>query len=251
MDIEYFEFCRRQARSCDRIHYLAGLLSPREHQAAYFALTAFYGEVTSISHKVSQPLAGELRLQWWRESLCGARAQETSANPLAAALQRLIETHPLTPEAFEPLLSAQALRFYANTPTSPEAELEGFRQRRSAFYSLLAQIIEPTPECGKHKETFACTARICAVVDHIQQLAVSDASHHDHLLETADALQKDYRNFCHLARDVTKPHRRFVLPAVLAPIYLRALKSPRISPALMPSQIQIQWHYTKALFFWP
>ncbi len=76
-----------------------------------FALYAFNAEVARIGDHVSQPILGDIRLQWWIDALKGERAGEVLANPTAAALLETIEKFDLPREKLLDLLEARRLRF--------------------------------------------------------------------------------------------------------------------------------------------
>jgi 15-cis-phytoene synthase len=78
-----FEICLSTLRETDRDRYLACLLSPAEKRGALAALYAFHAEIARVRDVIQQPLAGEIRLQWWRDLLDGKAQGEASANPVA------------------------------------------------------------------------------------------------------------------------------------------------------------------------
>jgi phytoene synthase len=57
-------------------------------------------------------LAGEIRLQWWREVLGGERAGEASANPVAAALLATVRDCALATEPLLALIDTHAFDLY-------------------------------------------------------------------------------------------------------------------------------------------
>lgn len=63
------EQCRDTARRHDRPHYLAALFLPARARDRAFAGIAFNHELSRIAHVVSEPLLGEMRLQWWRDAV--------------------------------------------------------------------------------------------------------------------------------------------------------------------------------------
>src|SRR3546814_8066529 len=74
----------------DPDRYLASLFAPEAQREDLFALYAFNYEVAKTAEVVSEPMIGQIRLQWWRESLAGiyegrARQHEV-VQPLAHAV---------------------------------------------------------------------------------------------------------------------------------------------------------------------
>lgn len=79
---------RKAARDLDRDRYLAALLAPTEARDALMLVAAFHGEVARIPLSVHEPAMGEIRMQWWRDALDPASAQETTGAPVADAMRR-------------------------------------------------------------------------------------------------------------------------------------------------------------------
>ncbi|MBL4756133.1 MAG: squalene/phytoene synthase family protein [Rhizobiales bacterium] len=82
-------------RASDKDHYLATLLAPVRLRGHLFALHSFDLEIQAIPDKVHEPLAGEIRIQWWRDWLQEYRGKGQSGNPVADSLHTAIETFGL------------------------------------------------------------------------------------------------------------------------------------------------------------
>lgn len=78
---------RRAARDLDRDSYLAALLAPPAARDRLLALAAFHGEIARIPASVREPTMGAIRLQWWRDQLDAASADEGSGSPVADGLR--------------------------------------------------------------------------------------------------------------------------------------------------------------------
>lgn len=61
--------CAQIVRDGDRDRYLTALFAPPVLRQRLFALYAFNVEMARVAEVVSEPMLGEIRLQWWRESL--------------------------------------------------------------------------------------------------------------------------------------------------------------------------------------
>ncbi len=79
-------------RAGDKDRYLATLLAPAHLREHLFALHCFDLEIQAISDRVVEPLAGEIRIQWWRDWLLEYRRKGQSGNPVADSLHMAIET---------------------------------------------------------------------------------------------------------------------------------------------------------------
>ena len=76
-----FAHCAGMVREEDRPRYTARLFLPVPAREAALALDAFRLETLKIPFLTSEPGPGEIRLQWWREVIEGARAAEAAAAP--------------------------------------------------------------------------------------------------------------------------------------------------------------------------
>src|SRR5689334_20676146 len=61
-------------RRHDRDRYQTALFAPADRRDALFALYAFNYEVARVRENVSQPMLGQIRLQWWREVIAASYA---------------------------------------------------------------------------------------------------------------------------------------------------------------------------------
>jgi phytoene synthase len=88
-----FEHCRRVVAETDKERYWATLYAPADRRGALYALYAFDHEISRVASVVREPMAGEIRLQWWRDVVEGRRDEEALANPVAAALLDVISRY--------------------------------------------------------------------------------------------------------------------------------------------------------------
>lgn len=136
-------FCANQVRARDFTSYAASLFVPPEPRRAWLALAAFNAEVATVREHVSQPLPGEIRLQWWRDTLTGAeRAQEgVQGNPIAAELLKAVAKYDLPIEALVRLIDAHVFDVY-DDPMPDMAALEAHcRDTSAALYALRAKVL--------------------------------------------------------------------------------------------------------------
>ena len=85
--------CDSLLQSHDPDRWLACRFIPVRHRAALVALYAFNADVARIRSVISEPLAGEMRLQYWRDVLNGP--DQDHANPLASALWAVLKRYQL------------------------------------------------------------------------------------------------------------------------------------------------------------
>jgi 15-cis-phytoene synthase len=97
-----------EARRHDPDRYLCALLAPAERRHALLTLALLNHELARIPEIVSQPMAGMIRLQWWREALeeiiSGRPARR---HPVVAALSAVVEAGVVDPHALQALIDAR------------------------------------------------------------------------------------------------------------------------------------------------
>jgi phytoene synthase len=134
---ESFSYCERLVREEDRDRFLATLFAPAHARPALFAIYAFDIEIAHISSRVSEPLAGEVRLQWWRDIITGVSLEQAAGSPVAAALVETIERHALPEQIFFELIEAQRDALYRK-PVETIAEFEEWSAKTSGGVFALA-----------------------------------------------------------------------------------------------------------------
>ena len=112
--------------------YTALLFLPAAVRPFAAAIYAFDDEINKIAQLASEPMPGEIRLQWWREIVGGERSGEGQANPLAKALLETIATHALPEQVFLRYLDAKAFDLY-NDPMPDVVSLEAYLGETESF----------------------------------------------------------------------------------------------------------------------
>ena len=134
------DFCTELVRSHDFARYASTLFVPAEQRRPLLAVYAFNIEISRVRHQVSQPMPGEIRLQWWTDLLAGRGHGGVEGNPVAAELMLAIRNARLPIEQFSRLIEEHQFDLY-NDPMPTMAALEGYIQDTfSALFSLAARI---------------------------------------------------------------------------------------------------------------
>jgi phytoene synthase len=143
-----YAHCEALVRGADKDRFLAGLYAPATKRQHLYALYAFAHEIARVADMARQPMAGEIRLQWWRDALLGQRRGEVLANPVAAALLDTIHDCALPTEPLIELIDAHAFDLYDEAMPGL-AELDSHARRTAgALFALGTKILgsrdEPT-----------------------------------------------------------------------------------------------------------
>ena len=136
-------FCARLVREHDFDLYASTLFVAPEIRRALLALYAFNVEVVRIRDVVSQPLPGEVRLQWWRDAVTGDGHGGVEGNPVAAELLTALRHFLLPVDRVTRLIDEHQFDLY-NDPMPTMAALDGYLgDTRGALFALSARIVAP------------------------------------------------------------------------------------------------------------
>jgi 15-cis-phytoene synthase len=147
-------FCADLVRGHDFIRYASALFAPADQRRGLLALYAFNVEIGRIRDQVSQPLPGEIRLQWWTDMLTDRDQDQdhggAEGNPVAAELLRAIDAFRLPIEPLSRLIEEHQFDLY-NDPMPTLAALEGYvTDTSSALFALAARVAGPASTEVEH-----------------------------------------------------------------------------------------------------
>jgi len=133
--------CAELVRAHDFTRYASTLFVSAPARRALLALYAFNVEICRVHTQVSQPLPGEMRLQWWRDTLAGQGHGGVEGNPIAAELLMAVQSYRLPVERLSRLIEEHQFDLY-NDPMPTMAALEGYiNDTSSALFSLAAAVM--------------------------------------------------------------------------------------------------------------
>jgi phytoene synthase len=144
----HYRHCESVVREADRDRYIASLFAPAERRPHLHALYAFDRELSLVPHRVREALAGEMRLQWWRDALAGDARGDTAAHPIAAALIDTVAQCGLPTEPLDALIDARAHELYEEPFATIEDCAAYGRQTASMVLGLAARILDPAAAVG-------------------------------------------------------------------------------------------------------
>jgi phytoene synthase len=170
------EFCAQLVRAHDFTRYASTLFMPATQRRALLAIYAFNVEISRVREQVSQPLPGEMRLQWWTDMLAGRGHGGVEGNPVAAELKLAIQNWPLPVERLSRLIDEHQFDLY-NDPMPTMAALEGYiNDTSSALFSLGAGIAGPQSDDIEHLEHLARHAGLAQGITQVMKALPLDAS---------------------------------------------------------------------------
>jgi NADH dehydrogenase [ubiquinone] 1 alpha subcomplex assembly factor 6 len=147
-------YCAAQVREHDPDRYLATLFAPADAREALFVLYAFDHEIGRVRRIVSEPMAGLVRLQWWRDALDGVAAGKPSAHPVVEALHAGWAHFAPLRSRLDAAIDARDLELSAEPP----ADLAALEERLGSSWgettlgalNLLGVAEEPAHAAGRH-----------------------------------------------------------------------------------------------------
>ena len=240
-------------RRYDRDRFVTALFASPERREDLFTLYAFNTEIARIRETVSEPMLGQIRLQWWRDTLdCLCRGDATH-HPLADELSGLIRRQSLPRPLFDRLIEARELDMQDQPPESL-AHLKLYVEDSSAGLTELAALVlggedAATQEAARHvgqawglvgllrAHPFAIKARRLYLPVKEKGLDVEDVLAGEAspgLIELSEQIARTAAH--HLAearklrRQVSRAAIPALLPAKLADFYLVRLKKARFDP---------------------
>lgn len=127
------------ARAGDEDRWLAAGYAAGEARRRLLALYAFHAELARIPAMVSEPLLGEMRLQWLRDALRDLRAGEAvSGHPVFEALAATDLLAAPAADALGQAINARARLLYAEDPFRDADDLADWLMRAESYLDRLA-----------------------------------------------------------------------------------------------------------------
>jgi 15-cis-phytoene synthase len=133
--------CEALVRESDKDRYLSSLFLPAEIRPHAFAILAFNLEIARVRERAVEPLAGEVRLQWWRDVFADNAAGAVEANPVAAALLATMKQYKLPAAPFERLIEAREFDLYDDAMPSTAAFEAYVRLTTSSLFEQIGRLL--------------------------------------------------------------------------------------------------------------
>lgn len=141
MSVDSFAHATEALRAGDHDRYLSTLVLDDKARNAVTALYAFNADVAAIRERVSSPVPGEVRLQWWSDALTGEGHGAVRQNPVADALLQTVERYNIPTGTLLRLIGARRFDLY-DDPMPDLQTFEGYAgETTSTLYQLAAMIL--------------------------------------------------------------------------------------------------------------
>lgn len=135
-------YCATQVRRDDHDRFLTALFAPAAIREDLFALYAFNLELAKTREQVSEAILGEIRLQWWRETVDEIFAGKRRDHPVVEALADAVETHELDRGLLDRLIDARAADLTDDPPADTAALEDYARCTSSSLMQLALEVLD-------------------------------------------------------------------------------------------------------------
>ncbi len=227
--------------------YYAALLASSAQRDDLVALAAFTGEIEHVTAAVTEPLMGEIRIQWWRDALKLPTGERTGS-PIADAFIDVVRRRSLARGDIEGYLDAHAAALAA-PPENIGEELRYAEERELGPFRLAAAICDVALD-----EAAAKALRESARAYGIARYAYAQwgpMSGGGEIAEIAEFTARSNRALAAFRsyKPLSTGFLTAMLPVALVEPYLQALKSvslapPRNAAAITP--LRRMWCLAKA-----
>jgi len=215
-------------RRADPDRYLAALFAPADKRPLLHALYAFNIETARVADTVREPMMGEIRLEWWRETLMGAREGRPRNHDVARALADMLGAVDLPAERFEAMIAARGFDSSSEVFTDRMA-VEAYCDATSGNLMRLAARI-----LGRDGDTLAREAGIAYALAGILRSIPHNAARHKSFLPQSLMLSVG------LTKDAFfVSHERDKVKAVVAQVALWAREHLAGARTLRPGRAEL------------
>ncbi len=239
---ETYAFCETRLKEGNYPAWLAALFAPADKRPWLHALGAFAIDIAEVRGKVREPLAGELRLQWWTDAIEGEARGDVRGHPIASALIDCIHRAHLPRAAVTDMIDARREDLYDD----PLPSLDDYAKRadriEGALLRLKAQALLGRPEAVVEAAA-QHAGRAMAVVDTVRALTSRATPLHMTVplallrAQGIGAAEMLMRHSSPSIREALADLRRFAMNEIRSLRALRASIMPEVAPALLPANL--------------
>jgi 15-cis-phytoene synthase len=227
--------CHENVRQWDKDRYLSALFAPDEKRLHLFALYAFDAEIARIRTLVSEPQIGEIRMQWWADTLDAITNADKIDHPIAVQLGHAIGAHSLPTQHLSKLIDARRAELYAD-PFPDLFSLESYVAETDAVVMQCAAMILDRDAAAKHAATIG---------NYAAALGLARLSANAPLLEKFLPKNLTIENVKQLSAKRLAEAREGQIPAILTGAVLPASLT-ELYLKTQPSPLRKQWRLWRA-----
>jgi phytoene/squalene synthetase len=141
-------------RHHDRLRYLLALWLAAPEREDMMTLGAWHVEIVGSLRKVSEPMLGHIRLQWWRETMAALLSGKKIAHPLVDPLLQMVTRCAIPLTLLEAHIDACDEQFERSSATMAEY-LEGVTESTCPLAAITSKVLGLAQEHEKIAQDLA------------------------------------------------------------------------------------------------
>lgn len=241
-------YCGSLVQKRDKDRFLCTLFADTNTREKLFSLLALYQEIARIPSLVNEPLAGMVRLQWWRDAIEGLYQGDPRNHEVIQSMHTHLDMDRFTRDRFESLLRYREDDLEDTPPENLESLLSYCQHTSSALFHLQLEALDihddNAHKAAQHMGTAWAlsgilralrfpTKRLMLPQDMLQaqQLSPEDVTRGKKLdnvkpiIQTlADKAEEELHNARRYKKHIPHEALAIFLPAIFAESYLRRIK---------------------------
>lgn len=252
LDQEYI----RTLQINDPDHYFSTIFAPREKRTALLTLYAFNNDLDRIPDSVSEPMLGEIRLQWWRDVIEKADTEQKTGNPLADQLIRVLSDYDLPLIRLQELIDARSFELSGEPMPDLQSLRNYVKKTEEALCLLSCKILEN--EITRNSTALIRQSAFIYKVANLLASATRDRKKgrryipDDSREDIVYFLETEFADFKSAAKELPSKFSPAFLPVTLTEAYIK--KATGVNKAGADSNMQINpayrlWKYWKTQAF--
>ena len=240
----------------DRDRYWSALFAPAPKRPGLLAVYAFNAELSHIPSLVSEPMVGQIRLQWWRDAIDLAAPGSKTGNPIADALTATILEHDLQKDRIIRMIDARLPEILGELPADIAAFRASLQETSGSVFEIAAALLgnksEVTQKAAGHAGLAygltealatlplqALRQKLLLPPSYLESRGIdvatiyrgkANASFKAALADLRGAANRALQQFRTLAPELDKAVWPAFLPLTLVKPYLRAMAAPDFHP---------------------
>ena len=113
------DYLLAETQRLDPDRYLCALFAPADRREPLLALSVLGRQLARVPHIVTQPMAGLIRYQWWRDAIDEAAAGRPREQPVVEGLAAGLRPGRLRVDALQALVDAYEAQLEAADSAGP------------------------------------------------------------------------------------------------------------------------------------
>ncbi|KAF8914932.1 isoprenoid synthase domain-containing protein [Mucidula mucida] len=144
------QYCLDLVRKHDYESYLAGPFYPAELRTGYYALKAFSVELATVQDSVSNPMIGQMRMQFWRDAVKGIADDRPPRHPIALALHAATQKSRLPSYHLKRIIDARDAEMQSSSHLTTDSLMTHAESTSSSLLYLLLSMLSVSDSTVSH-----------------------------------------------------------------------------------------------------